>query len=145
MLRILADAVTTSLKVIIPNFDDLAARCQAVDGDIEAVLIDGFPHTGRFEDGAPFGPACVQYLYDRHLVYPSSGAIVRVEADPNRLIAQSRTTGPAVQQYRAGLEPLEERIRLLGLHNQYFTVHNEEGADGLIQAVSDLAQRARLR
>jgi hypothetical protein len=143
ILRCLAESAKTPIAVVSPDFGDLEEQVRAAAG-ASVVFVDGFPHTGFSDgDGKPAGPRAVQYLFDRRLIFPGSGAIVRVTIDPELLVRSRRATEEGIKTWFRGLPHVEEAIR--GLSLPYFNIHNEPGEDGLFQAVQDLAGRAGIR
>lgn len=140
ILRCLGEAA--GVRVLQPDYDDLADQAKAQEG-AEVLLIDGYPHAGLNEHDEPAGPRAIQYLYDRRLVTAGSGAIVRVMSDPEVLIQKGRTTLEGYRAWVRGLPPLEARMRLLDM--PHFAIHNEEGEEGLLKAVEDLAARLQLK
>jgi energy-coupling factor transporter ATP-binding protein EcfA2 len=142
MLRVLAGASSLHTAVVAPDFDDLEPQVRQAAQTSEVVLLDGYPPVGVAQNGQPAGPRAVQYLYDRRLIFPGSGALVRVQVDPELILRAGRATEAGIHAWFAGLTALESHIRTLGL--PYFVVHNEPGEEGLTQAVGDLARRASI-
>lgn len=142
ILRCLRDASNARLAVLAPGYEPLdeMVRIASQNDGAEAVFLDGFPTVGRRPDNSPFGAESAQFLYDRRLVYTGMGAIVRVDVDPDLLVAHGRATRGGVEAYLAGLPELDRRAQMLGL--PYFVIHNEPGAQGLENAVATLAMRA---
>lgn len=142
VVRCLVEASATRIAIVTPDFGDLEEQVRSALATAGVVIVDGFPHCGLTERNSPMGPVAVQYLYDRRLVFPHSGAIVRVAVDPELLIFQKRAGVQIVRSWFDGLPVLEAQIRTLSM--PYFIIHNEHGEEGLAQAVGDLARRASI-
>lgn len=138
LVRCLCDAAETRTAVLQPGEGDLEDEVRRLRADV--IFLDGFPPCKRGADGLITGPDAIQYLYDRRLVFPGYGAVVRVAFDPELSIRQGRATPGGVHAWFAGLSATEQHIRMLGL--PYFVVHNEPGERGLEMAVGELARRA---
>ena len=142
VIRCLAEASTLNTTVVHPDFGDLDEQVRRAGTGLDAVFVDGFPSLGLTPDDQPNGPAAIQYLFDRRLIFPGSGAVIRVACDPELTIRLGRATHEGTRAWYRQLPALEERIRLLSL--PYFVIHNEPGESGLAQAVGDLARRASI-
>lgn len=138
ILRILTEAASARTALLKPDFGVLRDQVRGIVA--EAVFVDGFPKCGKKPNLEPSGPDEIQYLYDNRIVYPGSGAVVRVNVDPELLIRSGRATSGGIEAWFAGLPALESHIRVLNL--PYFSIHNEPGEEGLTQAVADLARRS---
>lgn len=138
ILEILAQSTLTLTPLIRPDFGDLEEQVRGARG--EAIFIDGAPVLGRYENGEVSGPDSVQYLYDRRLVFPGQGALVRVICDPEVCRQQGGATPAALETWFANLSDVERRIQMLDM--PYFVIHNQPGDEGLTFAVGDLCQRA---
>lgn len=130
---LLADSVAGAAQraaVVRASFDaDLDAAVRSASADL--VILD-----------MPMTPDRVQYLWDRRLVYPGSGALVRVIASERD--CRERGAHPeAVNLWWRELPKVEARIRELSM--PYFCVHHEPGEDGAVQAAFALARRAGLQ
>jgi hypothetical protein len=142
VIQCLADACETRTAIVQPDFGDLEEQIRTAAQGVELVFVDGYPQGVIDEQGRPFGPDCVQYLYDRRLVFPGSGGIVRVMGDPEFGLIRRRASRGGIDRWFDVLPHIEERIRLLNM--PYFVIHNEPGEHGLVQAVGDLARRASI-
>jgi energy-coupling factor transporter ATP-binding protein EcfA2 len=142
IIECLNDAfVGTRTAILKPDFGDLEQQARGIRAEV--LFVDGYPHCGKADDrGNFFGPEAVQYLYDKRLVFPGFGALVRVMNDPEILIRRGSATPAGVEAFYQGLPATEERIRLLNL--PYFVIHNEPNEEGLLKAVLDLAKRASI-
>jgi len=89
-------------------------------------------------DGFPSFPEDIKKLYDARLVYPGSGAVVRVVTDPELCVRRGYKTPDEVLAFNKRLPLIEEAIR--GFNLPYYVVHN----DDLEQAALDLAKRAQI-
>jgi len=132
---------STRIAALTPDFGDLEAQIRAQRAEV--TLLDGYPNNGTTNNGGSFGAEQVQYLYDRRLIFPGSGALVRVMIDAELLLWNRRASRQGIERWQGNLQSTEQRIRQLDL--PYYVVHNEPGERGLIQAVMDLAQRASIR
>lgn len=142
IIRCLAGATHLRAAVINPDFEDVAEQVRKQAADV--VFVDGYPHCGLALDAkTPAGPRAVQYLYDNRLVYPGSGAVIRVAVDPELLVHLRRATRGGVHRWYEGLTAVEARVHELNL--PYYLIHNELGEEGLAQAVGDLARRASVQ
>lgn len=136
LLRVLQECAQTPIAVLRPGMDGFADEVRQAAQSVEAVFLDGFPFIA---DGAA---ETAQWLYDERLIFPGSGALVRVAVEPNALTQERKASADGVRGWFRHLDAFERHARVLQL--PYFTIHNESGEDGLAQAVSDLARRARV-
>lgn len=150
LVRLVAEATDRNVVVVAPTFGDLYEQFLVARAKLpDVILVDGYPTAG-FEDaaegpharGPAVGPAQVSYLYDRRLLWPNNGGLIRVDASATRLVAGQRATRGGIASYLDGLGDLEARVRLLGL--DYAVVHNEHGREGLVAATLDLARKVQL-
>jgi hypothetical protein len=99
----------------------------------EVVLLD--------VDGGVFGPEDVQELVDNRLIYTGSGAVVRVYAPDEDILARAAkrpgyTSEMDLRAWDQAVGPVEERIRAHTLN--YFMVPNID----LVEATKQLALRS---
>ncbi len=141
LIDVLARACETRTAILRPESGDLEEQVRAIRADV--VFLDGYPYCHRDEKGIINGPEAVQYLYDRRLIFPGFGGLVRVAADPELSVRQGRATAGGIHAWFGALPAVEERVRLLNM--PYFVVHNEPGPEGLETAVGELARRASIQ
>lgn len=141
----LIDAVTGASEmrtaVLRPGDGDLEDQVRAIRAEV--IFIDGYPYCQQDERGRDLGVDAVQYLYDRRLVFPGCGGLIRVAVDPELSVRRGSATFAGIDRWFAGLPALEAHIRLLGL--PYFVIHNEPGEQGATTAACQLARRASVQ
>jgi hypothetical protein len=138
-LEVLKESSQAAVAVIRPGWSDLEDDIRTAAATHDVVFIDGYPPHGVEENGTD----TVQWLYDSRIVFPGSGAVIRVSVEPVILCDTRQASADAVGAWYSRLPSLESRIRLLDL--PYYTIHNEPGEEGLVQGAADLARRAGLK
>ena len=114
--------------------DWLDAAQQSLDGGNAVTLVDASALCAEH----------VQDAYDRRLVYPGSGALVRLWSSPEEALRRAQAKGrsdvtrDSINDWGKGILGLEDRIHKLSL--PYFMVPNEYGR--LDNTIAELARRA---
>lgn len=142
ILRTLVECTRDDIDVVVPEFGELADQVQKSGARV--VFVDGYPHCGLKPDNVTSAAgSAVQYLYDKRLVYPGSGKIVRVYAPAEAILRHRRASADGFRLFNERVSELERVVRLL-MPGEYRAVHNEDGEDGLAVAVHSLAKHAGL-